>query len=424
MAIDTPARLAILGAGPIGLETALYARFLGYDVDVFERGRIAQHVRQWGHVRMFSPFAQNCSPLGRAALAAQDESFVGPGDDELLTGNQWIDGYLAPLAASDLLSDHIHEHTTVVRVGRAGLLKGELASDEERGDYALRLLVVNSLGEERIVEADGVVDTTGVYGQPNPIGESGIPALGERAARQRTDNPLVAHIPDISGADRARYAAQHTVVIGGGHSAATTVCGLAQLSQEAPGTRVTWLCRQPPDGEQAAPVLRPLNDPLLERDRIAALANTLAGQGGAVTFWPGTAVQAIASDPPTDGWRLELLGIHAGQLLCDRLVANVGYRPDTRIFEELHVPVCVATERVERRLVAETLQSEERAAGIAARGRQTLAEPHFHVLGAKSYGRSPGFLFSEGLRQIRDLFAVLGDRPALDLYAGAVRLPR
>ena len=34
MAIDTPARLAILGAGPIGLEAALYARFLGYDVDV------------------------------------------------------------------------------------------------------------------------------------------------------------------------------------------------------------------------------------------------------------------------------------------------------------------------------------------------------------------------------------------------------
>ena len=41
MAIDTPARIAVLGAGPIGLEAALYARFLGYDVDVYERGKVA-----------------------------------------------------------------------------------------------------------------------------------------------------------------------------------------------------------------------------------------------------------------------------------------------------------------------------------------------------------------------------------------------
>ncbi|MEC9117285.1 MAG: FAD-dependent oxidoreductase, partial [Planctomycetota bacterium] len=34
MAIDTPATIAILGAGPIGLEAALYARFLGYEVTV------------------------------------------------------------------------------------------------------------------------------------------------------------------------------------------------------------------------------------------------------------------------------------------------------------------------------------------------------------------------------------------------------
>ena len=206
MAIDTPARLAILGAGPIGLEAALYARFLGYDVEVLEHGRVAQQVRQWGHVRMFSPFAQNCSPLGLAAIAAQDETYRPPQDDDLLTGHQWIDHYLAPLAATDLLSDHIHEHTTVVSVGRAGLLKGELATDEERGDYPLRILVVNALGEERIVEADGVLDATGVYGQPNPLGESGIPAIGERAARHRTDNPLVvAHSRHFGpGADAIR----------------------------------------------------------------------------------------------------------------------------------------------------------------------------------------------------------------------------
>ena len=78
MAIDTPARIAILGAGPIGLEAALYAHYLGYDVDVYERGRVADSVRAWGHVRMFSPLAMNCSLLGLAALKAQDQAWQPP----------------------------------------------------------------------------------------------------------------------------------------------------------------------------------------------------------------------------------------------------------------------------------------------------------------------------------------------------------
>jgi 2-polyprenyl-6-methoxyphenol hydroxylase-like FAD-dependent oxidoreductase len=88
MAIETPARIAVIGAGPIGLEAALYARYLGYDVDVYERGRVAENLLQWGHVRMFSPFGQNRSPLGLAALKAQDPAWQPPGDDELLSGRE------------------------------------------------------------------------------------------------------------------------------------------------------------------------------------------------------------------------------------------------------------------------------------------------------------------------------------------------
>ena len=41
MAIATPAKLAILGAGPLGLEAALYARFLGYAVVIFAADFVA-----------------------------------------------------------------------------------------------------------------------------------------------------------------------------------------------------------------------------------------------------------------------------------------------------------------------------------------------------------------------------------------------
>jgi len=45
MSLDSPT-IAILGAGPIGLESALYGRFLGYDVHVYEREEIGFHVLQ------------------------------------------------------------------------------------------------------------------------------------------------------------------------------------------------------------------------------------------------------------------------------------------------------------------------------------------------------------------------------------------
>ena len=90
MAVDTPATIAILGAGPIGLEAALYARFLGYDVIVFERGQVAENVRQWGHVRMFTPFDLNCSPLGKAAIAAQDHEESDRATDRQIQTYSWI----------------------------------------------------------------------------------------------------------------------------------------------------------------------------------------------------------------------------------------------------------------------------------------------------------------------------------------------
>src|SRR4051812_27761279 len=66
---DLP-RIAVLGAGPVGVEAALYAATVGLPDSVFERGRVGEHLRRWGHVRLFSPFGMNSTPLGRARLRA------------------------------------------------------------------------------------------------------------------------------------------------------------------------------------------------------------------------------------------------------------------------------------------------------------------------------------------------------------------
>ena len=198
MAVETPARIAILGAGPIGLEAALYARYLGYDVDVYERGRVAEHLLQWGHVRLFTPFGANCSPLGLAALANQDDAWKPPDAGELLTGRELAERYYIPLSKSDLLVDH---HSRADRSsGRRPrrIAQGRLAG-EDRADADFRLLVRDAHSVEpagrRIATADVVIDATGTFAQHNWLGEGGIPAIGEMLAERHIEYGM----PDILG---------------------------------------------------------------------------------------------------------------------------------------------------------------------------------------------------------------------------------
>ncbi len=401
MAIDTPARIAILGAGPIGLEAALYARYLGYDVDVYERGRVADNVRAWGHVRMFSPFAMNCSPLGVAALKAQDPDWKRPADDALITGRAYADAYLLRLAQSDLLADGLHEDTEVVAVARDGHLKGELAGDEGRGDNDFRILLRSTRpddhGRERYATADVVIDATGTYGHHNWLGAGGLPALGERNAEPH----IVYGIDDVLGEQRDRYASRRTLLVGGGHSAATSLVALAELAAQAPDTWITWVTRADGAFGQSGPVTPVPDDSLAERMRITELANRLASDdANHVTLLAGTTVEAVAWHGDLDRFSVRLAGKHADELEFDRLIANVGYRPDPGIYSELQVGA-----------------SPETGAAL-----QPIDEPDFYVLGAKSRGRDSRFLIADGLEQIRFLFAVIGDRAELNLYATMVGL--
>lgn len=422
MEVETPATVAILGAGPIGLEAALYARFLGYDVIIFDRGRIAENVRRWGHVRMFSPFGLNRSPLGLAALAAHDAAFAPPADDALLTGGEWVARYLEPLSQTDLLADRIREHTTVIAVGRQSLRKGELVGREDRADSPFRILLRDASGAEQQQLADVVIDTTGVFATPNWLGPGGAPAIGEIAARADIEYDL----PDVLGADRERFGGRHTLLVGSGHSAATTIVALAQLAREAAGTRVTWVVRrgEPDDSGDAtaqsipAPVRVLENDRLPQRRELCEAANRCAAAGnGAIEFLAGTAVESIARDGRQ--FVIELSGRSAGQRAFDNLVANVGYRGDPSLFDELQVHLCYASGGPMKLAAALLGQASADCLDQTACGPQSLlnSEPNFYILGAKSYARSPSFLVSVGLQQIRELFSLIAGRENLDLYA-------
>jgi hypothetical protein len=441
MAIDTPAKIAILGAGPIGLEAALYARFLGFDVVVFEAGDVADSVRRWGHVRMFTPFGMNRSPLGLAAIQAQDGSYRPPSDDELLTGREWIERYLVPLSQTDLVADHIRTHTKVVAIGKDELLKGDLGDNINRGDWSFRVLVRNATGEERIELADAVIDCSGVFGQATFVGHGGVPAVGELEYQHLIDSRL----PDILGKDRQHFAGKHTLLVGGGYSAATNAVSLAHLAREVRGTRVTWITRREGPAGAGGPIAVITNDRLPERAALAREANNLSKIGLAgtspkstngneqaaargVTYWPATLVERIEGKVLSAAdhvFTVELSGRHAGTYSFDRILANTGFQPCRWMIEELQIHRCYATEGPMKLAAALLNQQESDCLDQTTCGPKTLLnpEPNYYILGAKSYGRNSNFLLSVGLDQIREVFTIIGDRETLDLYAN-VKLPR
>ncbi|PHR94648.1 MAG: hypothetical protein COA78_31880 [Blastopirellula sp.] len=423
MAIDTPATIVILGAGPVAIETALYARFLGYEVRLIERGEIGQSMRQWGHVRMFSPFSMNSSPLGLSALAAQDSERSLPEKDAILTANEFLDQYLVPLATSDLLSGSILTQHEVIAVGRQQLLKREAVGSSQRSETGFEVLVRNHERHEQVIQADIVIDCTGTFDHTNHVGSSGIPAIGEFESRAQIEYRL----PDILGNDRERYAAKQTLVIGSGYSAATNVCLLGKLAAESLETHATWITRgetsQDDQAEPSGPMSRIADDLLTERDHLAQQANYLASSDDAhVTHWSKTTIEKIHYDAQGDHFQVTLSGEHAGTHTFDRVIANVGYRPDLSLYRELQVHQCFASEGP-MKLAAKLLgESSINCLDQTSHGAESLmtSEPNFYILGSKSYGRSSQFLISVGLDQIRELFSVIGDRAELNLYAPVV----
>ena len=415
MAKSDRLRLAVLGAGPIGLEAALYARKLDFAVTVYERGRVGEHVQRWGHVRLFSPFGMNTTPLGRAAIRADRPKHEFPGDGDCTTGREHIRAYLEPLAASEALKGAILTETQVLGVARRGLFKHESPSDGRRGRLPFRLLFKDAKGRERSAEADIVLDCTGTYGNHRWLGDGGIPALGESAI----ESQISYAVDDILGDRLQHYAGKTTLVVGAGYSAATAVCSLAGLSAKHPDTWVYWVAR----GAGSQPIRRITQDPLRERDRLAVRANTLATRtDDNVEFHPQTVIESI--EPPAPDRGFKVTARKAGQAVTwtvDRILANLGYSPNTDLYRELQVHECYASLGPMKLAAALSGKAGDDCLKQTSCGPDTLRnpEPNFYILGAKSYGRNSHFLLRIGFEQVREVFTLITGQAGLDLYKSA-----
>lgn len=395
-------RIAVIGAGPIGLEAAAAAAAAGHDVVLLERGDVAEHVRQWGHVRLFTPFGMNAGPAGRALLAGEGADL--PAADASLTGAEWRDAYLLPLAAALRPRVRLEAGALVRHVGRRRLLKNDaVGRADARAADGFRVLYDQHHGEHEL-EADVVLDCSGTWGQPNWLGPGGTPALGERAVR----TAICCHPPDVLSADFDRYAGRHTLLIGDGDSAATTALALVELAGTVPGTRVTWITRS----AGPTPVAARADDPLPGRHDIVTRANAAAAAAGETVRWlAGLQVVEIAKD--AEGFAVRFAGPDGERTeRADEVVATIGYEPDDSLYRELQVHECYASRapmKLAAALLAASGAGKTDCLDLGGFGAEVLAnpEPRFFILGAKSYGKTSSFLLQTGYEQVRDVMGLL-----------------
>ncbi len=406
--------VAILGAGPIGLEAALAAADCGFPFTLYEATmEVAGHVRSWGHVRLFTPWELDASPRMRAALAAAGHP--PPGDGACPTGRELVERVLRPIADLPRIRDHLRLGAEVRQVGRRGLLKHEEIGSAERGRRPFRLLVRDTGGEgldggarESVEEADVVIDCTGLT-EPNALGDGGIPAPGEEALA----GAICHRVPDLER-EAAGWAGRRVLLVGAGHSAQTAVrelLGEGKNGTPAGAARVIWALRS------ERPKLEPQpDDPLPERAALtAAAARLVADPPPALEVRTGVVVDALARGQ--DGIVATLRRADGGteSVTVDRVLALTGRVGDHRLYRQLQVHECYAT-CGPMKLAAALLGADSSAGGggdcldQTSQGADTLLnpEPGFFILGAKSYGRRSDFLMRVGWEQVGEVFGLLG----------------
>ncbi len=385
--------VAIIGAGPVGLAAAAHLLERGETPMVFEVGsEVGANVRDWAHVRMFSPWEFTVDSASVRLL--ERHGWQMPPIDGLPTGSELVERYMQPLA--DLLCEHIHLNARVIAVSRRDVDK---MKDTGRNDAPFVLHVVYGDGREALIEARAVIDASGTWQQPNPLGSGGLLALGEG----RYAEHIAYGIPDILGTARTRYADRRVMVVGSGHSAINALLELAQLKADCPGTQITWAMR----GTNLKRVLGGGEDDALPArgalgDRVKAHVDagdiTILSPFRVREIGPAERGITVTGEAP-DGSRT---------VNVDEVITATGARPDLAMLRELRLEVDSSLES--SRTLAPMIDPNIHSCGtVPPHGEAELRHPEkdFYIVGMKSYGRAPTFLLATGYEQVRSVAAAL-----------------
>ena len=391
--------VVVIGAGPAGLAAAANLVERGLGVLVLERGaRAGAAVRGWGHVRLFSQWSELVDPAARRLL--EPTGWVAPDPAGYPVGAEWAEAYLQPLA--DALGDRVRYGATVTGVARRGR---DRVVDSGRAEQPFTVHLDATDGGPTRVTAAAVIDASGTFSRPNPLGGDGYPADGERDAFAR----IAYRVPDAGDpADVARYGGRTTAVVGAGHSALTALVALATLAERFPGTEAVWVLRRGGVGDAFGGGDA---DELPARGALGQRAKR-AVEAGHVRVVTGFRTASVEQVGDTLTLRSEDDDVVEG---LDEVVGLTGFRPDHSIMAELRLDL---DERLEAPVrLAPLIDPNVHSCGtVYPHGVAELShedEPGVYVVGMKSYGRAPTFLAMTGYEQVRSVVASLaGDHEA------------
>jgi N-acetylglutamate synthase-like GNAT family acetyltransferase len=393
-----------LGAGPVGLAAAAQLIDRGIPFFILEAAAtVGANLLDYGHVRLFSPWRYDIDPT--VARLLRPTGWQAPEADELPLAGDVVQRVLEPFARLPQVASALRLSTNVVAVTREGFDKVKSAG-REQAPFVIRAV---HQGQTIELKARAVIDSTGTWNTPNPLGASGLPAIGEPDLADR----IFYGIPDVLGAHRSRFAGRRTLVVGAGHSAANALLSLAELAKQVPGTQLLWSVRSPVltrvfGGGDA--------DALPARGALGSSLRSLRDAGG-LAFHAGLRITRVERQ----GDALGVVGVDAegrAQRLdgIDQIICAAGQRPDLSITSELRVKLDPWLESNEALgpLIDPNLHS---CGTVRPHGHRELAhpEPGLYTVGVKSYGRAPTFLMATGFEQVRSVVAALaGDLEAAD----------
>jgi thioredoxin reductase len=394
--------VAIIGAGPVGLAAAAHLIERGITPVIFEAGaRVGAAIRNWEHIRLFSPWRHNIDAASRRLL--ETTGWTGPRLTALPYGAELVEHYLEPLEAVPSLAAALHTSSAVTAISRVGMDKTH-SRGRDSSPFLVRVKATGGSFTDHRVRA--VIDTSGTWAQSNPLGQSGLSAAGETEAIGR--GLITEPLPDVTGTDRSRFEGKHVLVVGSGHSAVNTLIALGQLTKNGSGTRISWVIRSAdPERLYGGGNL----DGLPARGQLGARLRQLVEDGN-ITLHTSLRIESFAS-----GDNLMVNGETPGgpvKLDVDLLIPATGFRPDLDILRELRLDMDSAVEAP--RKLGPLIDPEFHSCGtVPPHGAKILAHPEqdFYIAGMKSYGRAPTFLLATGYEQVRSIAAALaGDSKA------------
>lgn len=394
--IDTPATLAVIGGGPCGIEAALYARFLGYSVELYETDKIGDSILRWGQLSMPSPWRDLVSSLGLAALEAHDSPL--PELNHVPTCQEYVQQYLLPVARTDLLHDSIQNRTPVLSISRLGCSDTHPVDIEDRAAQEFRLLLTSQSRGQFSQVFDLVLDCSGdqatrcgmASGGGIPIGWSEVAShvlCGKRA---------------VLGKERSLFAGKRVLLFGDDAAAAANALELDKLTAEK--TSLFWVLPKRMSGNSSW-LESELTWDWLSQDQVRQakqLYETADAQ--TVVAMAAWGIEAIRSRD--SGLQVTL---QKNQQECVDLEVDVIINCGDRLSEPAY----------------------DHNLWLWPQGQDWLvqAEPHFYVLGSRSQDvvptqehaqkveqRGHSCSFVKFRDQIRRVFGMIGGRAELDLY--------